>query len=198
VVLKPSEVTPLTALELGTIADEAGLPKGVLNIVTGFGPDAGQPLSNHPGVDKLAFTGSVPTGSKIMAAAARDNKQVSLELGGKSPFLVFDDSDIEKAVEWIMFGIFWNQGQVCSATSRVLVQDGLHDRLLDRLVAETQRIRIGNGVDEGTLLGPLVSKEQFEKVLAAIDKARADGAAVATGGQRAAVSTPATSSSRPC
>jgi betaine-aldehyde dehydrogenase len=184
VVLKPSEVTPLTALELGAIADEAGLPAGVLNIVTGFGPDAGQPLSSHPGVDKLSFTGSVPTGSRIMTATARDIKQVSLELGGKSPFLVFDDADVEKAVEWVMFGIFWNQGQVCSGTSRVLVQDGLYDRLLDRLVAETQRIRIGNGLDEGTLLGPLVSKEQFDKVLAAIDKARADGAVVATGGQR--------------
>ncbi|MEK0086154.1 aldehyde dehydrogenase family protein [Benzoatithermus flavus] len=185
VVLKPSELTPLTALELGAIADEAGLPEGVLNIVTGFGPDAGQPLADHPGVDKLAFTGSVPTGSRIMAAAARDIKKVSLELGGKSPFLVFGDSDLEQAVEWIMFGIFWNQGQVCSATSRVLVQDGLYDRLLDRLVAETQRIKIGNGLEEGTLLGPLVSKGQLEKVLAAIDKARADGAVVATGGTRA-------------
>jgi betaine-aldehyde dehydrogenase len=185
VVLKPSEITPLTALELGAIAHEARLPAGVLNIVTGFGPDAGQPLSNHPGVDKLAFTGSAATGSKVISAAARDIKKVSLELGGKSPFLVFDDSDIENAVEWIMFGIFWNQGQVCSATSRVLVQHGLYDRLLDRLVAETQRIRIGNGLDEGTLLGPLVSKEQFDKVLAAIDRARADGAVVATGGKRA-------------
>ncbi|HXH02351.1 MAG TPA: aldehyde dehydrogenase family protein [Candidatus Competibacteraceae bacterium] len=184
-VLKPSELTPLTALELAAIADEAGLPAGVLNIVTGLGPDAGQPLADHPGVDKLAFTGSVPTGRKIMAAAARDIKNVSLELGGKSPFIVFEDSDIENAVEWIMFGIFWNQGQVCSATSRVLVQDGIYDRLLERLVAETRKIKIGDGLEPGTLLGPLVSQGQYEKVLAAIDKARSDGVTILTGGQRA-------------
>lgn len=184
-VLKPSELTPLTALELAAVADEAGLPAGVLNIVTGLGPDAGQPLVDHSGIDKLAFTGSVPTGRRIMAAAAREIKNISLELGGKSPFIVFDDSDLEKAVEWIMFGIFWNQGQVCSATSRVLIQHGIYDRLLERLVAESRKITIGDGLEPGTLLGPLVSKAQYEKVLAAIDRARADGATVLTGGQRA-------------
>lgn len=117
-VLKPSELTPLTALELGEIATQAGLPPGVLNIVTGFGAEAGQPLTEHPGVDKLAFTGSVPTGSRIMATAARDIKAVSLELGGKSPLVIFADTPLDEAVEWIMFGIFWNQGEVCSATSR--------------------------------------------------------------------------------
>ncbi|MDE3026888.1 MAG: aldehyde dehydrogenase family protein, partial [Paracoccaceae bacterium] len=106
-VLKPSELTPVTALEYGAIAEAAGLPAGVLNIVTGFGPEAGQPLTEHPGVDKLAFTGSVATGSRIMATAARDIKAVSLELGGKSPLVVFADTPIEEAVEWIMFGIFW-------------------------------------------------------------------------------------------
>lgn len=185
-VLKPSELTPLTALELGAIVEEAGLPRGVLNIVTGLGTEAGQALCDHPGVDKLAFTGSVPTGSKVMAAAARDIKKVSLELGGKSPFVVFEDSDIGKAVEWILFGIFWNQGQVCSATSRVLVQEAIYDRLLARLVEEAGKIRIGDGLETGTLLGPLVSKGQFDKVLAAIDKARTDGAVVAAGGGRAA------------
>jgi betaine-aldehyde dehydrogenase len=184
-VLKPSELTPLSALELGVIAERVELPPGVLNIATGTGPDAGQPLSDHPGVDKLAFTGSVPTGSKIMTAAARDIKRVSLELGGKSPFIVFDDADVAKAVEWIMFGIFWNQGQVCSATSRVLVQDGLYDRLVERLATETRKIRIGNGLDDGTLLGPLVSKGQFDKVLAAVERSRAEGARVATGGRPA-------------
>lgn len=185
-VLKPSELTPLTALELGAIVEEAGLPAGVLNIVTGLGADAGQPLSEHPGVDKLAFTGSVPTGAKIMAAAARDIKNVSLELGGKSPFVVFTDSDIEKAVEWIMFGIFWNQGQVCSATSRVLVEDSLYPALMERLVAEAAKIRIGNGLEDGTLLGPLVSKGQYEKVVAAIERGKAEGAIVAGGGKRPA------------
>ena len=185
-VLKPSELTPLTALELGAIVAEAGLPAGVLNIVTGTGPDAGQPLTEHPGVDKLAFTGSVPTGSKVMLAAARDIKAVSLELGGKSPFVVFADADIEAAVEWIMFGIFWNQGQVCSATSRVLVEESLYPALLERLIAEAAKIRIGNGMEEGTLLGPLVSKGQYDKVLAAIARGRAEGATVAGGGRRPA------------
>jgi betaine-aldehyde dehydrogenase len=185
-VLKPSELTPLTSLELGAIVAEAGLPAGVLNIVTGTGPDAGQPLTEHPGVDKLAFTGSVPTGSKVMMAAARDIKAVSLELGGKSPFVVFADADIEAAVEWIMFGIFWNQGQVCSATSRVLVEENLYPALLERLVAEASKIRIGNGMEEGTLLGPLVSKGQYDKVLAAIARGAAEGATVAGGGRRPA------------
>jgi betaine-aldehyde dehydrogenase len=179
VVLKPAEVTSLTALELAAIADEAGLPPGVLNIVTGAGSVAGQKQ-----VDKLAFTGSGPVGSKVMAAAARDIKRVSLELGGKSPFVVFDDSDIEKAVEWILFGIFWNQGQVCSATSRVLVQATIYEPLLKRLIEETNCIRIGNGLDEGMLLGPLVSKRQYNQVVAAIEAAKAAGATIACGGTR--------------
>lgn len=184
-VLKPSELTPLTALELAAIAHEAGLPAGVLNIVTGLGAEAGAALVEHPGIDKIAFTGSVPTGARIMAAAAREIKNVSLELGGKSPFIVFGDADIAKAVEWIMFGIFWNQGQVCSATSRVLIEKSLYPRLVERLVAEARKIRIGNGLDEGTLLGPLVSEGQYAKVLAAIEKARADGARILCGGHRA-------------
>ncbi|MGZ2453845.1 betaine-aldehyde dehydrogenase [Rhizobium ruizarguesonis] len=184
VVLKPAELTSLTALELAAVADEAGLPAGVLNIVTGAGSIAGQAIIDHRQVDKLAFTGSGPVGSKIMAAAARDIKRVSLELGGKSPFVVFEDADIDKAVEWIMFGIFWNQGQVCSATSRVLVHEAIYGRLLERLVEETNRIKIGSGLDEGTLLGPLVSKRQYDQVVAAIEGARKAGATVACGGTR--------------
>ena len=183
-VLKPSELSSLTALELGRIAQEAGLPPGVLNIVPGLGPEAGQPLADHPGVDKLAFTGSVPTGAKIMAAAARDIKNISLELGGKSPFIVFGDSDIARAVEWIMFGIFWNQGQVCSATSRVLVERSLYAPLMERLVLEAQKIVIGDGHDPKTLLGPLISKGQYEKVLDAIARGTAEGGRIATGGKR--------------
>ncbi|CDX33838.1 succinate-semialdehyde dehydrogenase I, NADP-dependent [Mesorhizobium sp. SOD10] len=184
VVLKPAELTSLTALELAAVADEAGLPPGVLNVLTGSGSVAGQAIIDHKGVDKLAFTGSGPIGSKIMAAAARDIKRVSLELGGKSPFVVFEDADINEAVEWIMFGIFWNQGQVCSATSRVLVQEDIYERLLARLVEETNKIKIGNGLDEGVLLGPLVSKRQYEQVVAAIEGARKAGATVACGGVR--------------
>lgn len=181
-VLKPSEVTPLTALEFGEIANKAGLPAGVLNIVTGFGLEAGQPLTKHPGVDKLAFTGSVPTGSHIMAAAAKDLKTVSLELGGKSPLVVFADTPIEEAVEWIMFGIFWNQGEVCSATSRVLIEAPVYDAVIERLAEEAKKIKIGHGLEAGVLLGPLVNKAQHEKVLAAIEKGRSEGARVVTGG----------------
>lgn len=183
-ILKPAETTSLTALELGAIAEAAGLPPGVLNILSGKGSVVGQALTEHAQVDKLAFTGSGPVGSRIMAAAAKDIKRVSLELGGKSPFVVFADSDIEKAVEWIMFGIFWNQGQVCSATSRVLVEAPLYPRLLERLVEEAKKIRIGNGLDEGTLLGPLVNEAQYEDVLRHIDRAVAQGVTVATGGRR--------------
>jgi betaine-aldehyde dehydrogenase len=155
-------------------------------VVTGTGKDAGAPLSEHPGIDKLAFTGSVPTGSRIMQAAARDIKNVSLELGGKSPFIVFDDSDIDAAVEWIMFGIFWNQGEVCSATSRVLVQRGIYARLLARLEEEARKIVIGSGLDDGVLLGPLVSKGQYDKVREAVQRGRDEGARLVTGGGRPA------------
>lgn len=181
-VLKPSELTPLTALELARICAAAGLPAGVLNVLPGLGGEAGAALVAHPGVDKVAFTGSVPTGSRIMQAAARDVKNISLELGGKSPFIVFADSDIEAAVEWILFGIFWNQGQVCSATSRVLVERSLYPALLERLVAETQKIRIGNGLEPGVLLGPLVSAGQHAKVSAAIAQGVDDGARLLCGG----------------
>lgn len=181
-VLKPSELTPLTALELGVIAQDAGLPAGVLNIVTGFGPEAGQPLTEHPGVDKLAFTGSVPTGSKIMQTAAKDIKTVSLELGGKSPLVIFADTPIEEAVEWILFGIFWNQGEVCSATSRVLVEEAIYEPLLQRLAEETRKIKIGHGLEEGTLLGPLVSESQHQKVLKWIETGKREARLVAGGG----------------
>lgn len=184
VVLKPSELTPLSAMELAAVADEVGLPPGVLNVVTGLGPDAGAPLAEHPGLDKIAFTGSVLTGSKIMVAAAAGIKNVSLELGGKSPFLVFEDSDIDTAVEWIMFGIFWNKGEVCSATSRVLIHEAIYDRVLARLVEESRRIKIGDGMEEGVLMGPLVSKGQYDKVLAAIERGKEEGARLLTGGGR--------------
>lgn len=186
VVLKPSELTSLTALELAAAADRIGLPAGVLNIVTGLGAEAGSPLSQHPQVDKLAFTGSVPTGAKIMSAAAADIKNISLELGGKSAFIVFDDADIEAAVEWILFGIFWNQGQVCSATSRLLVQQGIADKLLERLVEAARAITIGNGMEPGVLLGPLVSQGQLEKVIGFVEQAKLSGAKLLTGGKRPA------------
>ncbi len=183
-VLKPSEITPLTAIALGEIAIEAGLPAGVLNIVTGLGQGAGQALVDHKDVDKLAFTGSVPTGAKIMANAAKDIKNISLELGGKSPLVIFEDTDIEKAVEWIMFGIFWNQGQVCSATSRVLVEESLYPALLERLSTEAKKITIGEGNQDGVLLGPLVNKAQYDKVMSLIERGIKDGATLLSGGKR--------------
>jgi betaine-aldehyde dehydrogenase len=183
-VLKPSELTSLTALKLAEIADVAGLPKGVLNVVTGTGAEAGAALAHHPLVSKLAFTGSVPTGRAVMTAAARDIKAVSLELGGKSPFIVFGDSDLDEAVEWIMFGIFWNQGQVCSATSRIIIDETIYDALVERLVAAARKIAIGNGLEQGIKLGPLVSAGQHEKVLGFINEGRRDGARLVSGGER--------------
>ena len=182
-VLKPSEFTSLTALELARIASEAGLPPGVLNVVTGLGREAGSALSAHRDVKKLAFTGSVPTGILVAAAGARDVKSVSLELGGKSPIVVFDDADLEQVVEWVMFGIFWNQGQVCSATSRLIVQSGIAARLVERLAQEAKRITIGAGMTEGVLLGPLVSKTQYDKVMGYLEVGRLEASLVTGGGR---------------
>lgn len=183
-VLKPSELTPMTALELARIAADIELPAGVLNVLTGLGAEAGAPIATHPKLRKVAFTGSVPTGRSIMQAAAQEIKVVSLELGGKSPVIVFDDADLEAAVEWILFGIFWNQGQVCSATSRLLVQENIADALLERLCHEAERIPIGPGLENGVKLGPLVSAGQREKVESLVEHARQEGARILTGGGR--------------
>eukprot|EP01027_Heterolobosea_sp_BB2_P024622 GEZU01037138.1.p1 GENE.GEZU01037138.1~~GEZU01037138.1.p1 ORF type:complete len:496 (+),score=203.08 GEZU01037138.1:106-1593(+) len=184
VVLKPSELTPITAFELAAILEEVGLPAGVVNVISGFGPEAGEPLAKHPDVDKIAFTGSVPTGSKLMEIAAHDVKNVTLELGGKSPFIVFADADIDKVVEWIMVGIFFNQGQVCSATSRLLVEEDIAPKILDRLKEEIAKIKIGNGLEDDVKLGPLVSKTQHQKVLNYIQMGVEEGAKLVVGGKR--------------
>jgi betaine-aldehyde dehydrogenase len=183
-VVKPSEVTSTTALMLGEIAIQAGLPPGVLNIVTGTGPEAGQALVDHPGVDKISFTGSTETGKTIMAAAARDLKRVSLELGGKSPLVVFDDVDPDVAADWVAFGIFFNQGQVCTATSRLLVQEGIADAVLERVKGYADRIRVGDGSSDGVQMGPLVSRAQYEKVTGYIEKGLTEGAKLIAGGGR--------------
>ncbi|HVZ04442.1 aldehyde dehydrogenase family protein [Hyphomicrobium sp.] len=183
VVLKPSEYTPLTALELAQIAADVGLPPGVLNVVTGLGSEAGARLAAHPDVGKLAFTGSVPTGISVASAAARDVKSISLELGGKSPIVVFDDADIDQVAEWVMFGIFWNQGQVCSATSRMIVQETIASRIVDRLAEEAKKITIGDGMAPGVLLGPLVSKMQYDKVFQYIEIGKRE-AKLVCGGRR--------------
>ncbi|KAG5181252.1 betaine aldehyde dehydrogenase [Tribonema minus] len=183
VVLKPSELTPMTALELAALASDAGLPAGVLNVVTGTG-GTGAAMVAHPGVDKITFTGSGPTGSRIMRTAAERVTPVTLELGGKSPAIVFDDAHLERTVEWVMFGCFWTNGQICSATSRLLLQEGLADKFLARLVSEVNKIKVGAPMDDDTKLGPLVSKAQQEKVLGFIERARGQGAKVLAGGAR--------------
>ncbi len=183
-VLKPSEVTPVTALELAAISHEIGLPRGVLNVLTGTGRGAGEPLARHPDVRKVAFTGSGPVGVKVMSACAADVKCVSLELGGKSPMIVCADAPLDATVEWIMFGIYWNQGQVCSATSRLIVDERLAPALLERLAHESRRIVIGDGLTPGTLLGPLVSEAQHRQVARRVQSAVADGARVLCGGKR--------------
>ncbi|MHA3050558.1 aldehyde dehydrogenase family protein [Acinetobacter sp. ANC 4639] len=185
-ILKPAEATSLTAIELGRIAEKVGLPAGVLNIVTGMGHEIGPYLTAHPEIDKVAFTGSVPVGKQIMQSAAHNVKNLSLELGGKSAFIIFSDSDLDAAVEWIMFGIFWNQGQVCSATSRVLVQQEIYPELLQRLSAAAQKIKIGNGLDADVKLGPLVNAKQYQQVMQAIRQGQADGVQLLSGGQRPA------------
>jgi len=184
-VLKPSEYTPLSALELARICHAAGVPSGVVNVVTGYGNAAGARLASHPDVRKIAFTGSVPTGIAVAAAAARDVKSLSLELGGKSPIVVFDDADLDQVVEWVMFGIFWNQGQVCSATSRLIAQSAIAGPLVDRLAEEAKKITIGDGMGDGVLLGPLVSKAQYDKVLGYIEIGKREATLVCGGGRPA-------------
>lgn len=186
VILKPSELCSLSCVELSKIIDAAGIPAGAFNLVTGTGPEAGAPLTQHALVDKVAFTGSVLTGRKVMQAASAGIRTISLELGGKSPFIVFADCDIDKAVEWILFGIFWNKGEVCSATSRVLVERRLYPCLLERLKNEAENIVIGPGDQAGVKLGPIVSKSQYEKVIGFLDRARDCGALRLTGGGRPA------------
>lgn len=184
-VLKPSEVTSLTALALARICHAAGVPAGVVNVVTGLGGDAGGALAAHPDVRKLAFTGSVPTGIAVATAAAKDVKSLSLELGGKSPIVVFDDADLEQVVEWVMFGIFWNQGQVCSATSRLIAQRGIARPLVERLSEEARKIKIGDGMSPGVQLGPLVSRPQYDKVMGYIEIGKREASLVCGGGRPA-------------
>ena len=185
IVLKPAEQTPLSALFLARIAEEAGLPQGVLNVVTGFGPTAGAALVDHPGVDKIAFTGSTAVGREIMRRASGTLKRLTLELGGKSPNIVFADADVEAAVRGASNGIFYNKGEVCTAGSRLFVEEPLHDALLDRLQAFTAKLQQGDPLDPKTRLGPQVSEPQMARVLSYVDKGRAEGARLVTGGSRA-------------
>lgn len=184
VILKPSELTPLTALELARIVDSCELPEGVVNIVTGPGPGCGEELALSAKVDKIAFTGGTATGRKIMLAATGNLKKVTLELGGKNPNIIFADADFNSAVDGALFGAFANQGEVCSAGSRLLVEESLHKKVVEAMLAKISRIKLGHGLTPGVKMGPLVSAEHREKVESYIAVGKDEGAKLICGGKR--------------
>ncbi|HEX8353284.1 MAG TPA: aldehyde dehydrogenase family protein [Pyrinomonadaceae bacterium] len=182
VVLKPAEQTPVGAMELASLIQEAGFPDGVVNVVPGYGETAGASLASHPGIDKVAFTGSTEVG-KLIARAASDNlTKVSLELGGKAPNIVFADADIEQAVSGAMMGIFFNQGQVCCAGSRLFLDARVKDEFLDRFKERAGRVKVGDPMDVNTQMGPQVSEEQLNRIKSYVDIAKGEGASVLSGG----------------
>lgn len=183
VILKPAEQTPLTALRLAELALEAGFPAGVFNVITGFG-EAGAALVEHPGVDKVAFTGSTEVGKAIVRGSVGNLKKVSLELGGKSPQIVLPDADLDAAAVSIAAGIFFNQGQTCTAGSRLYAHASIHDDLLARIADQAARLTIGNGLDEGVNFGPLISQEQWDRVQSYVEIGKGEGAEVMIGGVR--------------
>jgi len=182
VILKPAEQTPLTALRLAELAREAGLPPGVLNVVTGDGR-TGAALVAHRGIDKVSFTGSTEVGKRIVMGSAANLKRVSLELGGKSANIVFADANLKRAVRGVLMGVFYNQGQVCVAGARVLVERSIHDQVAELLAAEVERVRLGNPLDEATTMGPLVSDEQRRRVAGYVRQGAETGARVVAGGE---------------
>jgi betaine-aldehyde dehydrogenase len=183
IVLKPAEQTPVTVLELGKLVQEAGFPDGVINIVPGYGETAGAALAAHPGIDKIAFTGSTEVGKLIARAAADNLTKVSLELGGKAPNIVFADADIEQAVNGAMMGIFFNQGQVCCAGSRLFLEESIKDEFLARFKEKSGNIKVGDPTDKNTQMGPQVSQEQLDRIKGYVDIARGEGATVFAGGE---------------
>jgi betaine-aldehyde dehydrogenase len=182
-VLKPAEQTPLTALEIAGWFAEAGFPPGVVNVVPGFGESAGAPLVAHPGVDKIAFTGSAAVGKLIMKSAADTVKRVTLELGGKSPNIFFADADFEAAIDGALFGVFINQGEVCSAGSRILVEKPIYHKFVEAMVEKSKRIRLGPPLDRETKMGPLVSREQYDRVRQYQELGKSEARLVAGGGR---------------
>jgi acyl-CoA reductase-like NAD-dependent aldehyde dehydrogenase len=185
VVLKPAEQTPLTALRLGELICEAGFPDGVVNIVPGFGETAGAALAAHLDVDKIAFTGSTEVGKKILHASEGNLKKVTLELGGKSPNIIFPDADLKYAIRGAMNAIFFNQGQVCTAGSRLFVHKAIYEQVIDGLSEVASKMKLGAGMDSATEMGPLVSQEQLERVSSYIAVGKREGAITRTGGERA-------------
>ncbi|MGH7663448.1 MAG: aldehyde dehydrogenase family protein [Gemmatimonadaceae bacterium] len=187
VVLKPAEQTPYTALRFAELALEAGFPAGALNCVPGFGETAGAALVRHPGVDKIAFTGSTEVGRRVMREASDTLKKVSLELGGKSPNIVFADADIDAAARGALTGIFYGKGEVCAAGSRLLVEESVHDELMEKVLARASRMTAGDPLDARTRLGALVSRAQMDRVLGYVARGRNEGAKLVAGGERTLV-----------
>jgi aldehyde dehydrogenase (NAD+) len=187
VVLKPASLTPLTALRFAALTAEAGLPEGVFNVVPGPGGKVGMALVRHPGVDKIAFTGSTEVGKSIMREAAGSLKRVSLELGGKSPNIVFADADMKAALRGALTGIFYNKGEVCAAGSRLLVEQKIHDEFVEQLAQSAKAMKVGDPLDKATRMGPVVSKQQYETVLGYVEAGKQEGARVVAGGGRADV-----------
>lgn len=184
IVIKPAEQTPVSILEMVKIFQEVGIPDGVINVIPGYGKIAGDALSSHPDVDKITFTGSTNTGRLIMQAASKNLKPISLELGGKSPNIVFDDASIENAVNGSMFGIFFAQGQVCASGTRLFVQESIYDRFMDSFVKKAQSIRVGNPLDQTTQMGPQVSLQQLNKIQQYVAAGLEQGANLVMGGER--------------
>ncbi len=184
VVLKPAELTPLSAVKLAHLIQQVGFPPGVVNIVTGYGDPAGKALVEHPGVDKISFTGSTATGKWIVQASAGNLKRVSLELGGKSPVLVFADADLEKAIPGAAMGIFGNAGQVCVAGSRLYVHKDVFDKVVDGVTGMAKALKVGPGIDPATQMGPLISQKQLDRVSSYIASGKEQGAEVVVGGER--------------
>ncbi|KAJ8749844.1 hypothetical protein K2173_013247 [Erythroxylum novogranatense] len=183
-VVKPAEQTPLSALYYAHLAKQAGVPDGVLNVVTGYGPTAGAALASHMDVDKISFTGSTEVGRKVMEAAAASNlKQVSLELGGKSPLLIFDDADVNTAADLALLGILHNKGEICVASSRVYVQEGIYDEFVTKLKEKAKEWVVGDPFDPTSRVGPQVDKNQFDKILSYVEHGKREGATLLTGGK---------------
>lgn len=184
IVMKPAEQTPLTCLRMARLAQKAGIPDGVINVVPGYGPTAGAAIVKHPGVDKVAFTGEGATAKIIQREAADTMKRLTFELGGKSPNVIFADADLESAIEGAHFGLYFNQGQCCCAGSRLFVEDRVHDEVIDRLKVRNKERRVGDPFDPKTQQGPQVDEAQFDKILRYVEYGKQDGAKVITGGKR--------------
>jgi phenylacetaldehyde dehydrogenase len=182
VILKPAEQTPLTAVRLAQLIEQVGFPPGVFNLVTGFGPTAGKALAEHPGVDKVSFTGSTQVGKAILAGAAGNLKRVTLELGGKSPTIIFPDADLARAIDGAARGIFSNSGQVCAAGSRLYVHSSVFEQVVEGVAARAAALKVGDGLAADTDIGPLVSAQQLERVSAYVRSGQKDGANVIVGG----------------